>query len=117
MQARFHTTSVAPCGDNSAIDPPQHRSMTRFTANIAPDGGTIPRLRDDVTSFLHAAGVDARTVHDVSLVLEELLTNFQYGGASDRSTSIALTVEPDRVSGDIGDWGKAFDPRDAPRLT
>ena len=64
--------------------------------------------------------MDARAVHDVSLVLEELLTNaFQYGGASDRSTSIALTVEPDRVSGEIGNRGKAFDPRGAapPELT
>ena len=68
-----------------------------------------------MASFLHSAGVDARAVHDVSLVLEELLTNaFQYGGASDRSTSIALTVEADRVAGEIGDWGKAFDPRGAP---
>jgi anti-sigma regulatory factor (Ser/Thr protein kinase) len=89
--------------------------MTRFAANIEPDAKTIPRLRDDVASFLRAAGVDARAVHDVSLVLEELLTNaLQYGGASDRSTSIALAVEPDRVSGEIGDWGKAFDPRGAP---
>ena len=103
------------CGGNSAIAPAQHRSMTRFTANIAPDAKTIPRLTDDVASFLHSAGVDARAVHDASLVLEELLTNaFQYGGASDRSTSIALTVEPDRVAGEIGDWGKAFDPRGAP---
>ena len=103
------------CGGNSAIAPAQHRSMTRFTANIAPDARTIPRLTGDVASFLQSAGVDARAVHDVSLVLEELLTNaFQYGGASDRSTSIALTVEPDRVAGEIGDWGKSFDLRGAP---
>jgi anti-sigma regulatory factor (Ser/Thr protein kinase) len=102
------------CG-SSAIAPAQHRSMTRFAANIAPDARTIPRLADDVASFLHSAGVDARAVHDVRLVIEELLTNvYQHGGASDRSTSIALTVEPDRVSGEIGDWGKAFDPRGAP---
>ena len=73
---------------NSAIAPAQHRSMTRFTATIAPDAKTIPRLTDNVAAFIHSAGVDARAVHDVLLVLEELLTNaFQYGGASDRSTS------------------------------
>ena len=73
-----------------------------------------------MTSFLSSAGLDARAVHDVSLVLEELLTNtLQHGGASDRSTSIALTVEPNRVSGEIGNRGKAFDPRGAapPELT
>ena len=106
---------VYPICGNSAIAPAQPRSMTRFTSNIAPDARTIPRLTEEVAAFLHSAGVDARAVHDVSLVLEELLTNaFQYGGASDRSTSIALTVEPDRVAGEIGDWGKAFDPRGAP---
>jgi anti-sigma regulatory factor (Ser/Thr protein kinase) len=89
--------------------------MPRFTATIAPDARTIPHLTDGVASFLRSADVDARAVHDVSLVLEELLTNvFQYGAASDRSTSIALIVEPDRVSGHVGDWGKAFDPRGAP---
>jgi len=62
-----------------------------------------------VTSFLSSAGLDARAVHDASLVLEELLTNaLQYGGASDRSTSIAFAVEPDRVSGEIGDSGVDF---------
>jgi anti-sigma regulatory factor (Ser/Thr protein kinase) len=102
-------------GGRSVIAPAQHCSMTRFSANIAPDAKTVPRLRDDVASFLRSAGVDARAVHDVSLVLEELLTNvLQHSGASGRPASIALTVEPDRVSGEIGDWGKPFDPRDAP---
>ena len=89
--------------------------MKQFTADIAPNGQTIPQLTDDVAAFLHSAGVDTRAVHHVSLVLEELLTNiFYYGGASGQPASIALTVEPDRIAGEVGDWGKPFDPRDAP---
>jgi anti-sigma regulatory factor (Ser/Thr protein kinase) len=89
--------------------------MTRFITDIAPTIQTIPKLTDDVASFLHSAGVDDRAVHHVLLVLEELLTNILYHGAgSDRPASIAVTVEPDRISGEIGDWGKPFDPRDAP---
>jgi anti-sigma regulatory factor (Ser/Thr protein kinase) len=72
-------------------------------------------LTDDVAAFLLSAGVDTRAVHHVSLVLEELLTNIlNHSGASDQPASIALTVEPDRVAGEIGDWGKPFDPRDVP---
>ncbi|HEY7298082.1 MAG TPA: ATP-binding protein [Xanthobacteraceae bacterium] len=89
--------------------------MERFAAHIAPDAQTIARLTDDVAAFLHSAGIDARAVHHVSLVVEELLTNILlHGGASDQPANIALTVEPDRVAGEIRDWGKPFDPRDAP---
>jgi anti-sigma regulatory factor (Ser/Thr protein kinase) len=89
--------------------------MKKFTAEIAPDAQTISRLIEDVAAFLHSAGVDARAVHHVSLVLEELLTNiFYYGEAFDQPASVAVTVEPDRVAGEIRDWGKPFDPRDAP---
>jgi anti-sigma regulatory factor (Ser/Thr protein kinase) len=89
--------------------------MAGFSADIAPNVQTIPRLTHDVAAFLRSAGVDARAVHHVSLVVEELLTNIlDHGGGSERPASIALTVEADRVSGEIGDWGKPFDPRDAP---
>jgi anti-sigma regulatory factor (Ser/Thr protein kinase) len=89
--------------------------VKRFTADIAPNAQTISQLTEDVAAFLHSAGVDARAVHHVSLVLEELLTNILYhGDASDQPASITLTVEPDRIAGEIGDRGKPFDPRDAP---
>ncbi len=89
--------------------------MTRFTADIAPNAETVARLTDDVTDFLQSAGVDARAVHHVTLVLDELLTNmFCHGSAPETRATVAIAVEPDRVTGEIGDWGKPFDPRDAP---
>jgi anti-sigma regulatory factor (Ser/Thr protein kinase) len=102
-------------GGNFALEPMPLRPMTRFAADIAPTAQSISKLTDDAASFLRSAGVDARAVHHVSLVLEELLTNIMYYGAgSDLPASVAVTVEPDRISGEIGDWGQPFDPRDAP---
>src|ERR1700757_4688842 len=102
-------------GGNFALEPMPLRPMTRFAADIAPTAQSISKLTDDATPSLHSVGVDARAVHHVSLVLEELLTNIMYYGAgSDLPASVAVTVEPDRISGEIGDWGQPFDPRAPP---
>jgi anti-sigma regulatory factor (Ser/Thr protein kinase) len=89
--------------------------MTRFTIDITPSPEAIGRLTDDVSDFLHDAGVDPRAVHHVALVIDEILTNVAtHGGCPDRPASVALDVQKDRVSGAIGDFGKPFDPRTAP---
>jgi anti-sigma regulatory factor (Ser/Thr protein kinase) len=67
------------------------------------------------TNFLKGAGVDARAVHHVVLVLEEILTNLAtHGGAPTEPASVRVTVEPGRVAGEIIDAGIPFDPRVAP---
>ncbi|MBX9773563.1 MAG: ATP-binding protein [Xanthobacteraceae bacterium] len=89
--------------------------MARFTADITPHPEAIGRLADDVSDFLRGAGVDARAVHHVALVIEEILTNVAtHGGCPDLPATIALEVRQDRVSGEIGDQGRSFDPRTAP---
>lgn len=88
--------------------------MTRFSAEIAPSPEALGRLTDDVTAFLRGAGVDARAVHHVALVIEEILTNVAtHGGCPDAPATVALEVQPDRIAGEIGDRGTHFDLRDA----
>jgi serine/threonine-protein kinase RsbW len=89
--------------------------VTRFAADIVPDPMAIAELTGDVAKFLRGAGVDARAVHHVALVIEEILTNVAtHGGSPDAQASVALEVQPDRVSGEIGDCGNPFDPRSGP---
>jgi serine/threonine-protein kinase RsbW len=89
--------------------------VTRFAADIIPNAGAIAGLTDDVAQFLRGAGVDARAVHHVALVIEEILTNVAtHGGSPNVQASVALEVRPDLVSGEIGDCGKPFDPRSGP---
>ena len=65
--------------------------------------------------FLRGAGVDARTVHQVALVIDEILTNVAtHGGCPDTPATVAIEVQADRVSGEIGDRGRPFDPRTGP---
>src|SRR5262245_25050428 len=89
--------------------------MTRFAANIAPSPAAISQLTEDVADFLRRAGVDARAVHHVSLVVDEILTNVAtHGGNPDAPASVAIEIRTDRVFGEIGDWGAPFDPRSGP---
>jgi serine/threonine-protein kinase RsbW len=88
--------------------------MTRFAVEIAPSPEALGRLTDDVTAFLRGAGVDARAVHHVALVIEEVLTNVAtHGGCPDAPATVALEVQPDRIAGEIGDRGRPFDLREA----
>ena len=89
--------------------------MIRFAANIVPSPAAISQVTEDVADFLRAAGVDARAVHHVSLVIDEILTNVAtHGGNPDAPASVAIEVRTDRVFGEIGDWGTPFDPRIGP---
>jgi serine/threonine-protein kinase RsbW len=91
------------------------KPMTRFSVEIAPSPEALGRLTDDVTKFLRGAGVDARAVHHVALVIEEILTNVAtHGGCPDAPATVALEVRPDRIAGEIGDRGRPFDLREAP---
>jgi anti-sigma regulatory factor (Ser/Thr protein kinase) len=89
--------------------------MARFAVEVTPSPEALGQLTDNVTEFLEGAGVDARAVHHVALVIEEILTNVAtHGGCPDAPASVALEVQPDRVAGEIGDRGRPFDLRDAP---
>jgi anti-sigma regulatory factor (Ser/Thr protein kinase) len=89
--------------------------MARFTVEIVPSPEAIGRLTDEVSDFLRGAGVDARAMHHVALVIDEILTNVAtHGGSPDAPATVAIEVQPDRIAGRIGDVGKPFDPRTGP---
>jgi serine/threonine-protein kinase RsbW len=90
-------------------------AMTEFKTAITVGPSAIADLTTRTMGFLQGAGVDARAVHHVALVLEELLTNIAtHGGAPAEPTRVRITVEPKRVAGEVIDAGTPFDPRGAP---
>jgi anti-sigma regulatory factor (Ser/Thr protein kinase) len=92
----------------SGLDP-------QFDAEVVANAAAIADFTLRTTDFLRGAGVDARAVHHVVLVLEEILTNLAtHGGAPTEPASVRVTVEPRRVAGEIIDVGIPFDPRRAP---
>jgi len=85
--------------------------MADFSAEIIPGADAISELTERVTAFLADAQVDQRATHHVALVLEELLTNVAtHGGAPASAVSVCVRVSPERVSGEVVDAGKMFDP-------
>ena len=87
----------------------------QFDAEVVADPAAIADFTMRTTDFLKGVGVDARAVHHVALVLEEILTNLAtHGGAPTEPASVRVTVEPGRVAGEIIDAGTPFDPRGAP---
>jgi anti-sigma regulatory factor (Ser/Thr protein kinase) len=89
--------------------------MTRFETSVLATPEAISDLTERVMTFLSDQRVEARTTHHVALILDEVLTNLgTHGGCPNRPANIALTVEPDKVSGEIVDTGRPFDPTLAP---
>jgi anti-sigma regulatory factor (Ser/Thr protein kinase) len=88
-------------------------TMADFVAELTAKPDVISALTERVAKFLAESGVDARAVHHVALVLDELLTNVvTYGGTIETPVSIRLTILPDRVTAEVVDGGMMFDPRD-----
>jgi len=85
--------------------------MADFVAECTAEADAISELTGRVTAFLADAHVDQRATHHVALVLEELLTNVAtHGGAPAAAVSVSLAVSPARVSGEVVDGGRMFDP-------
>jgi len=85
--------------------------MADFFAELTSGTDAISELTERVTAFLRDAQVDQRTTHHVALVIEELLTNAAtHGSAPATAVSISVTISPGRVSGQVVDDGKMFDP-------
>jgi anti-sigma regulatory factor (Ser/Thr protein kinase) len=86
--------------------------MADFVAELTAQPEAISALTERIAKFLAEAGVDARAVHHVTLVLDELLTNVaNYGGTAETPVSIRLKISPDRVTTEVVDGGAMFDPR------
>jgi serine/threonine-protein kinase RsbW len=85
--------------------------MADFVAELTARQDAISALTERAAKFLADCGVDARAVHHVTLVLDELLTNVAtHGGTIETAVSIRLTTWPKRVTAEVIDSGAMFDP-------
>jgi serine/threonine-protein kinase RsbW len=86
--------------------------MTGFVAHIVPNAEEIAQLTSNVFEFLEGAGVEARAIHHVGLVIDEILTNVgTHGGNATVPAMVSITVYPHYVAAEIADYGRPFDPR------
>jgi anti-sigma regulatory factor (Ser/Thr protein kinase) len=89
--------------------------MSGFSASVLAQPSLIADLNERVLGFLHQQQVEPRAASHVALIVEEVLTNIgTHGQCADKPVRIALTVDRERVTGEIVDRGIPFDPRDAP---
>jgi serine/threonine-protein kinase RsbW len=97
FQARAKETAAEPTAD--------------FVAELTAGNDAISDLTAQVMAFLEQAGVDQRAAHHATLVLHELLANVaDHGGVPDAKASVSIAVSPVRVTGEVLDGGKMFDP-------
>ncbi len=86
--------------------------MALFETDVLATPEAIAALTAQAQAFLADQQVDARAAHHVALVVEELVTNLgSHGNCRDKPARIRLTVQSDRVTGEIIDTGPPFDPR------
>jgi serine/threonine-protein kinase RsbW len=86
--------------------------MAEFAAELVARNDAISDLTERASAYLKNAAVDARAVHHVALVLDELLTNVaMHGGAGGAHAAVRLAIEADRVAAEVLDKGIMFDPR------
>jgi serine/threonine-protein kinase RsbW len=89
------------------------RSDGRLELKMLSDPATLRPVRVAGEEFCREAGLAAKQVEEVGLVLNEALANVmrhQYKGATDRPIQVTFTKEGERVKINIRDWGEPFDP-------
>jgi serine/threonine-protein kinase RsbW len=85
--------------------------MADFVAEVTARTDAISDLTGQVMAFLAKARVDRRAAHHAALVLHELLANVAaHGGAPEAKVSVSIAILPARVTGEVVDGGKMFDP-------
>jgi sigma-B regulation protein RsbU (phosphoserine phosphatase) len=104
---------AAPAGElRQAVSP----SRSELTVRIVNDVADIPGLATLVESFGRQNDLPARSVHDVNLALEELLTNtISYGYDDDRSHAIEVRLRRrgDTLTIELIDDANPFNPLEA----
>ena len=92
--------------------------MPSYHLALAPDIAEIPRLLDWVEASCRAAGVSSDIAGKLALSLEEATTNVINHAFADKPPlcrlTVTLAVEGSRVSAEIIDNGRPFDPSAAP---
>ena len=77
----------------------------------------LARLNQALTEFAQRHGLAPKAVHDLTLALEEILTNIiSHGYTDDREHEITvrLSLQPGEVRAEVEDDGQPFNPLEAP---
>ena len=85
----------------------------RFVARVRNDLGELARVAAEVESFGERRALDATTVFNINLILDELLTNtinYGYGDGKDHTIDIVIDHRGDLLTIALEDDGKPFDP-------
>lgn len=83
--------------------------MAELSLSLKNDLGEIRRLAERVETFGDEAGLPMKTVFNLNLALDELLTNtMSYGGA--QAVEVRLRLSPGRLEVVLEDDGIPFDP-------
>jgi anti-sigma regulatory factor (Ser/Thr protein kinase) len=80
----------------------------------------VQRLRLAVEDYCRALDVSDKTIHRITLAMEELITNtisYGYADATPHVIDITITRQANRLAIDVIDDAAAFDPRDRHRET
>ena len=89
---------------------------------VRADAAAVPQMEDFVAAFAAQHGLEADDTARISILLEELLTNLAKHGYPARSepgvAEIGLELEGTRLTIELVDDGRAFDPfaQPAPNL-
>jgi serine/threonine-protein kinase RsbW len=77
----------------------------------------LARLQQTLAEFGQRHGLAAQAVHDLTLALEEILTNIiahGYTDHRDHAILVRLSAHPDEVRAEVEDDGQPFNPLAAP---
>jgi len=92
--------------------------MATYRLDVAPDIAEIPRLLDWIEACCSECGVTGDTLFKLSLALEEAVANVinhAFAGVPPpHCITVELAIESDRVTAEIVDNGRPFDPSAAP---
>lgn len=86
------------------------------TMRIPNDIGALEHAQTEIESFYAAHRVSAELLHDVRLVLDEVLSNIMQYGYGDKLGDIEVlaTISPDRLRLVVRDWARPFNPLEQP---
>jgi anti-sigma regulatory factor (Ser/Thr protein kinase) len=86
--------------------------------DLVPELGEVRRLADAVEAFGERLGIPLPALYQVSLVLDELITNaVTYGiePGESRPITVELSDAQDALTIELSDPGRPFDPRTVPK--
>jgi sigma-B regulation protein RsbU (phosphoserine phosphatase) len=93
--------------------PPREEMEIKFSNRLSE----LAKMNGALTEFAQRHGLTPRVVHDLNLVLEEIVTNvisYAYTDEREHEIKVRLSFQGGEVSAEVEDDGRPFDPLTAP---